>query len=67
MAAQSSTTIQGRRHTGPSDNFSLFLRFSHTLKTAQEQFSSVNNRQINAKMLLKSLLNLLALVKAHHP
>ncbi len=55
------------KHTGSSDNLALLLRLGHTLETAQKQFSSVNNRQVNAEMLLKSLLDLLAFIETHHP
>lgn len=56
----------GGKHTGFPDNLTLLLRLSYALEATQKQFSSVNNRQVNAEMLQKRLLDLLAFVKPHH-
>lgn len=48
-----------------TNHSSLSLGLGETLETAEEKILSLENGQVDAEMLLKCLLHLLALVEAH--
>ena len=52
-------------HTSGSNDLALLLRLVNILETTQEQLSAINNGQVDAKVGLESLLDLLAFVEAH--
>lgn len=51
--------------TGASNNLALLLRLSDTLEAAEKQVGPVDDSQVDAKVLLQRLLDLLAFIQAH--
>lgn len=51
--------------TSGTNDLPLLFGISNTLKTAQEELASLNNCEVNAKVVSERLLDLLALIETH--
>lgn len=55
----------GKILTSSTDNLPLGLRLRDTGEAAKEELRSVNDREIDAKVLVQGFFNLLAFVQTH--
>lgn len=54
-----------RTYKGLSNDLALLLRLPDALEAAKEKLGAINHREVDSEMLLKSFLDLLALVETH--
>lgn len=57
--------MRSSTYKGLSNDLALLLRLPDALEATEEKLGAIDHRKVDSEMLLKSFLDLLALVETH--